>query len=118
MVTMRNIPTPIATLLTLLVLVAASSGSAGAAEPKELFMTHKCNLCHAVEAVGIEAKVKSEKMKGPELSGYAATDTDSLEAFLRKEETLNETEHKRAYEGSREELDQLLKWLAELKKAE
>jgi len=113
MVYMRNILT---LLLTGLALIALASVPAAAAEAQELFVTQKCSLCHAVQAAGVEAKVKSEKMKGPDLSGYVATDVDTLEAFLRKEAPLNETDHKRAYEGSREELDQLLKWLAGLEK--
>ena len=110
---MRNLLTPVVVGLTL---IALAGTPAIAADAQELFVTHKCSLCHAVNAAGIEAKVKSEKVKGPDLGGYVATDVDTLESFIRKEAPLNEAEHKRAYEGSREELDQLLKWLAGLEK--
>jgi mono/diheme cytochrome c family protein len=113
MIYMRNIPMR---LFIGLALIALASAPASAADAPELFVTYKCSLCHAVNAAGIEAKVKSEKMKGPDLGGYVATDVDTLESFIRKEAPLNEAEHKRAYEGSREELDQLLKWLAGLEK--
>ena len=38
---------------------------------QEIFLAQKCNTCHGVEAVGIEAKVKSEKMMGPDLTNVA-----------------------------------------------
>ena len=36
---------------------------------REVFEAQKCNMCHAVPAVGIESKTSSDKLKGPDLGG-------------------------------------------------
>lgn len=91
--------------------VAQAEGDAATQGPK-LFTAHKCNLCHGVETMGIEAKTKSEKLVGPDLSAYESEDFDSLAKFLRKQEEADDGPHKREFAGSDEELKTLLDWLA------
>jgi hypothetical protein len=57
-------------------------------------------MCHAVSTVGIEAKVKSEKMKGPDLVGLS--DAAALAPYLRGETEMNGSKHKKKFKGSDE----------------
>ncbi len=90
---------------------ALFAGEAGAGETA--FLAHKCNLCHGVEAAGIEAKAKSEKLLGPDLSGGSELEFDTVAAYLRQEAEVEGKEHKRPFKGSDEELQALLAWLSE-----
>ena len=68
---------------------AQSEGSGTASSAgQELFVAQKCNLCHAVSTVGIEAKTKSEKMMGPDLVGIE-TDAATIIPYLKGETELN-----------------------------
>jgi len=76
-----------------------------------VFMAQKCNTCHSVEAAGIEAKMKSEKMKGPDLTKVATEhDAEWITKFLHKEIDMNGKKHGKSFTGSDEELQQLLDW--------
>lgn len=109
--------------LTLLILIAAvtvlalpATFAAEGADAKALFVdTHKCNMCHGVAAADIEAKTKSEKMMGPDLSGFK-TDKDMAEiaAFIRKEADLDGESHKKEFKGTDEELKAIVDWLGSL----
>ncbi len=81
--------------------------------------TFKCNMCHGVAAVGIEAKTTSEKMKGIDLSGYK-TDKELAEiaAYARKEADLDGKTHKKGFKGTDEELQTILDWLGSLEAQE
>lgn len=82
---------------------------------KEVFLAQKCNMCHGVASAGIEAKAKSEKMKGPDLDGCCADeDAAALGAFLKKETEVDGAKHKGSFKGSDEELAALIDWLKEL----
>ena len=48
---------------------ATGEGTETAAGEELFVATHKCNMCHSVEAAGIEAKTKSKAMLGGDLSG-------------------------------------------------
>lgn len=86
---------------------------------QEVFMGQKCNLCHSIEAADIEAKTKSDKLKGPDLSEVTERHEDDwIAKYLRKEETMNDEEHKKAFTGSDEELGALISWLHSLAEAE
>lgn len=86
---------------------------------QEVFMGQKCNLCHSIEAADIEAKTKSDKLKGPDLSEVTERHEDDwIAKYLRKEETMNDEEHKKAFTGSDEELGALISWLHSLTEAE
>lgn len=79
------------------------------------FIAQKCNTCHAVEAVGIEAKVKSEKMKGPDLSKAAERhDVEWLAKFIKKEVDLDDKLHSTEFKGTDEELKAIVEWLGTL----
>ena len=95
---------------------AADEDAVGDA-PK-LFEQHKCGLCHSVEAVGIEAKTKSEKMVGIDLSGYTTDDAATLGKYLRKEEDWDGQAHKREFKGGDDELQAMLDWLGSLEPAD
>lgn len=82
-----------------------------------VFAQEKCGTCHSVASADIEAKAKSEKMKGPDLGGYKTEDPAALFAYLRKEEERNGKKHQRAAKSSDEELKALLDWLASLESA-
>ncbi|MEO1087423.1 MAG: c-type cytochrome [Acidobacteriota bacterium] len=84
---------------------------------QRIFAQEKCGTCHSVASADIEAKTKSEKMKGPDLGGYETEDPAALLAYLRKEEAKNGKKHLRAAKSSDEELEALLDWLVSLESA-
>lgn len=86
--------------------VAAEEGADNA------FVAQKCNMCHAVSTAGIEAKVKSEKMQGPDLAGISSRhEADWIAKFLRREVQLDGADHKKEFKGTDEELKALIAWL-------
>ena len=96
----------------------AQIGAQEAADGRKVFDQEKCGLCHAVASVGIEAKTRSKKMKGPDLGGYQAEDNAFLFAYLRQKEKIDEKKHRRAAKSSDEELQALVDWLASLEAAQ
>ncbi|MDX1502854.1 MAG: hypothetical protein R3325_10880, partial [Thermoanaerobaculia bacterium] len=64
----------------------AASGAAEKADAEALFVdTHECNMCHSVAAAKIPAKTKSEKLKGPDLSGFQTDHSlEEISAYVRK----------------------------------
>ena len=76
--------------------------------------THKCNMCHAVPAAGIEAKTKSEKMKGGDLGGKIEAEFAEIAAYVRKEGELDGKTHKKPFKGTDEELQAIIDWLGTL----
>jgi mono/diheme cytochrome c family protein len=108
-------------LITVATFVALPALAAdGGGDAKTLFVeTHKCNLCHGVSAAGVEAKTKSEKMAGPDLSGFHPDKSAAeIAAFLRKESEKDGQEHKKEFKGTDEELQAILDWLGSLEAAE
>jgi len=81
---------------------------------QELFLAQKCNLCHSVPPVGIEATTKSDKMKGPELVDLDA-EAEWMGQFLRKQVQKDGANHKKEFKGTDEELQALVDWLLEQK---
>jgi len=99
-------------------LSSAEGETTGELDGKTIFLASKCNMCHSVPEVGIEAKVKSEKMKGPDLTKTAARfEADELGKFVRKQAQLEGKDHKKEFKGSDEELAVLVTWLRQLKTA-
>lgn len=95
-------------------LAAADEG--GAMDGKAIFLAEKCNTCHGVAAAGIEAKVKSEKMRGPDLDeGICETDRAIMIAFVKGETEIDGAKHKKPFKGSDEELAAMLDWLEKQK---
>ena len=80
----------------------------------ELFVARKCSLCHGIVAAGIEAKTKSDKLKGPDLSGYTHDDPKSLRAYLQDGAELDGKTHRRKSKIGEAELASLLVWLGSL----
>ena len=77
-----------------------------------VFMAQKCNMCHAVSTVGIEAKMKSPKMMGPDLVGVGQrVDAETMGKYLRKEAQLEGKDHKKEWKGTPEELETLIAWI-------
>ncbi len=112
----------LAVLLSLVILFPSFSSAEGETtaelDGKAIFLANKCNMCHSVPSVGIEAKVKSEKMKGPDLSDAAARfEADDLGKYIRKQAQLEGKDHKKEFKGSDEELAAIVAWLRQLKTA-
>lgn len=74
----------------------------------------KCDLCHAVSTVGIEAKTKSEAMKGPDLVDIER-EPAWLVQYLKKETELDGQAHKKEYKGTDEDLNALIDWMLDQK---
>ena len=93
---------------------ATAQGGAGA-EGREAFQNLKCSLCHAVPAAGIEAKAKSEKVKGADLGeAEPVRGAEELASYLRQETELDGKRHKKEFKGSDEELQAIVAWLTRL----
>jgi mono/diheme cytochrome c family protein len=98
-----------------LALLAGTVGSA-AEDGKKVFTASRCQTCHSVEAAGIEALAKSEKMKGPDLTNlHSRLDAEWIAKYLRKKEQLDGKAHRTEFKGSDEELQALVDWLLEQK---
>lgn len=81
-----------------------------------VFLAEKCNICHAVSSAGIEAKVKSDKMRGPDLTEVTTRhDVDWIKKYLIREEELDGVLHKKEYKGSEGDLDKIMAWLNQQK---
>ena len=104
-----------ATLLVALALFLPPSAAAEDLDGKALFTeTHKCNMCHAVPAAEIEAKTKSEKMKGADLGGKLDKEFAEIAAYVRKEGELDGKTHKKPFKGTDEELQAILSFISTL----
>jgi len=108
-------PTPILLILAglaLLPTLAYGEEPPDASPGQEAFAAARCNLCHAVASVGIEAK--SSKTEGPDLGGLVVEELEALAAYLRKETEIEGEEHKKTFKGTDEELQVIVDWLAGL----
>lgn len=119
---MRRVPDLV--LLVAILGLAALPTAAAASEPapvppgKIAFVDLKCSLCHSIESQGIERKSKSEKTKGPDLSTLGeAHDADWIGKFIRKEVANAEgRKHEKDFKGKPEQQQQIVEFLASLKK--
>jgi len=103
--------------LVALALVGPFAGSTVAVAGEDgqaAFTAQKCDMCHSVPQADIVAKVKSEKMKGPDLPNEPR-EADWMASFLKREIQLNGADHKKEYKGSDEELQAITAWLTTLK---
>ncbi len=83
---------------------------------RSAFLAQKCDLCHSVPAAGIESKMKSATMKGPDLGpAVSQHDPKLLRDFLRKQGQLGGKDHKKEFTGTDAELAAVLAWLGGLK---
>lgn len=104
-------------LIALAVLVAALAASPAAAEDgKATFEAQSCNLCHDVSSAGITAKTKSEKLKGPDLTGVGDRfDAEWIAKYVKKEVDKDGKAHTKPFKGTDEELQAIVDWLLEQK---
>jgi mono/diheme cytochrome c family protein len=84
---------------------------------KQVFMDQKCNMCHAVSSADIQATTKSERIKGPDLTGTLANrDATAVSEVLRKKKnTASGKPHPKAFTGTDEELGAMVAWLQKQK---
>ena len=93
---------------------ASSSAAKGTLDGKQIFMSQKCNTCHAVSSASITA---TTKVKGGDLAGLAnKEDAAWLGKYLRKEGDKKGKKHAKAFTGSDEELGALIAWLQKQEK--
>lgn len=82
---------------------------------KKFLEDKKCNACHPVESLGIEAKQKNPKTLGPDFGKVPlAGDFEFLKKYLLKEEKLHDKLHPVKFSGSDAEMEEMLNCLAEL----
>ena len=90
--------------------VVAEEGGDG----KAVFLAERCEMCHSVSSVGIEAKTKSENMLGPDLAGVGSRhDAEWIHKYLLKEIEGDNGPHKKVFGGSDDDLSLLIDWLME-----
>lgn len=111
------VPAPGSTAEAAPAMMASPAGSGGSGlDGKQIFLDQKCDLCHTVSSAGIEAKVKSGKMAGPDLKGVAAQKSaEWITKWLHKEEELDGRKHPKMFTGNDEQLKALISWLQEQK---
>lgn len=113
---MKRVALGVAVLaLAVLGLMTVSATAEEEAAETQMFTDQKCNMCHGVSTVGIEAKTKSEKMKGPDLVNLAGEwDGEKMIAYMTEEVEKDGKKHKQ-FKGTDEELQALVDWLLEQK---
>jgi mono/diheme cytochrome c family protein len=90
--------------------VAAAQTAPETSQGQQIFLAQNCNTCHPVPTAGIEAKVKSASMRGPDLVNLSE-DAPTLKSFVTQKAEMNGKKHKKAAKGTDEELDALIDWL-------
>lgn len=95
--------------LVLAVLTLTSSAAAADEAGRAAFEASNCATCHAVEALGIAARVDS----GPDLGKAAGRDAAWLRSYLAR----SEPGHPVAFKGDDEALDALVRWIRSLGEA-
>ncbi|MGD2115071.1 MAG: c-type cytochrome [Acidobacteriota bacterium] len=103
-------------LFALVVIVASPAASDDAAAGEQVFLDQKCSLCHSVSSAGIEAKTRSEALKGPDLVNVGERHEEEwIGQWLRREVEMNGQKHKKMFSGDDEELATLIDWLLQQK---
>lgn len=103
-------------IIALVVLVGFAFTALPAAEEvsgKDIFLTNKCNACHAIKSLEIAGKPNF-----PDLSTVGANEKltqEFLVKFLNKEEKLDDKNHPIKFKGSADDLNKLVTWLKTLK---
>lgn len=78
-------------------------------------MKEKCDRCHAIASLGIEARDPEEE--APDMSNAGATlaSADWAKQWVLREVTKEDgTKHQQPYDGSKKNLDKISKWLMTL----
>jgi mono/diheme cytochrome c family protein len=84
--------------------------ASAAASGKQIFPSGNCNMCHSVPTAGVERKVKSDKVAGPDLVHFELEPTQ-IQRFLRKEPEIDGKKHGKAFTGTDEDLGALVQWI-------
>jgi len=88
-------------------------------EGRAAFDEHKCLMCHGVAAQDLKPKAKSEKMLGPDLSGFKSdVEFPKMVAYMRGESAIDGAKHKKPFKGTDEELQAIIDWLGSLEAQE
>lgn len=100
--------------LILLVALWGAPSHAADDEGQEAFIKEKCDRCHAVSSLGIEARDEEE---APDLSNAAARLPSAQWAtdWVLRKETKDGKKHQRPYKGSKKNLAKISEWLMTLK---
>ncbi|HEX7182848.1 MAG TPA: cytochrome c [Thermoanaerobaculia bacterium] len=114
---MRTLGFTISVIVAVLLAVLYSGPAAGQAklDGKAIFLAQKCSMCHSVSTAGIEATVKSEKMKGPDLVNVKE-DAKLIVDYLRKKADIKGKKHGKVFTGTDEELGALVAWIQQQEK--
>jgi mono/diheme cytochrome c family protein len=103
----------VALALTVAPLLMAAEGND--IDGKAEFGEQKCLMCHGVAAEDLKPKARSEKMLGPDLSGFRSKMAFSkMAAFLRGEIQVDGAKHRKPFKGTDEELQAIIDWLGSL----
>jgi mono/diheme cytochrome c family protein len=95
--------------------IATTAANADAAAVKA-FDANKCSNCHSIEKLGMERKIQSEKMAGPDLSTVGDKhDAAWIVKWCMREVEKDGKQHKSEYKGTKEDLQAIANWLATLK---
>ncbi|MCC6621906.1 MAG: c-type cytochrome [Deltaproteobacteria bacterium] len=91
----------------------APAASAGG---PEIFKAQKCDSCHSVSVAGISRAAVPDDDKAPDLSKVGGTlDKKAIASYLLKKSELNGAKHKKAFQGTTDELKEIATWLGGLK---
>ena len=103
-------------VLSLFLGLAVPVGAFGQGDGKEAFVAGKCERCHAISRVGVEATTTSERMLGPDLSEVGSRhDAEWIRSYLRKEVDLEDKAHRTEWKGTKDDLERIAAWLVGLK---
>ena len=107
----RFIRRTLATLTGALLLAPMTASADG----PEVFRAQKCTTCHAVSVAGITRQANPDE-DGPDLAKVGATlDKKAIALFLLKKTEIKGEKHKKAFQGTQDELRTVAEWLGGLK---
>jgi hypothetical protein len=95
------------------------SASAKTMTGREVFLKHRCNICHSVDSLEIKAELKEKgaRDEAPDLSDAAdlIPNEEWVESFLEKKETKDGKTHPMKFKGGDKQMTSLVDWLLSLK---
>lgn len=99
----------------LVVFIGASLCIAADDAGQKAFLKERCDRCHSISSLGIEAKDEDEG--APDMSNAGATlaSAEWAEKWVLREETKDGKKHQKPYEGSKKNLKRISEWLMTLK---
>ncbi|MFO0747589.1 MAG: c-type cytochrome [Myxococcota bacterium] len=102
--------------LSALAVFAIGAPSVAFAAGPEIFQAQKCNGCHSVKAANIARLPNPEVDNAPDLSHVGSSlDKKGIALFVLKKTEIKGEKHKKAFQGTTEELKTVAEWLAGLK---